>query len=87
MNGTHFQRLKHYFSTIFDTESSGRLVIFSPIVGIVAGLGAAIFFLALIWMQNLALGRVEGYYPPPAGSEDGKAVARDQVRLRNVPAV
>lgn len=69
MNATLFQRFKQYFSTIFDTESSGRLVIYSPIVGIVAGLGAALFFWLLVLMQDFALGRIEGYYPPPAGSE------------------
>jgi len=69
VNVTLFQRFKQYLSTIFDTESSGRLVIYSPIVGIVAGLGAAFFFWVLLWMQNFALGGIEGYYPPPAGSE------------------
>jgi chloride channel protein, CIC family len=69
VNATIFQRFKQYLSTIFDTESTGRLVLFSPVVGIVAGLGAAAFFWMLLWMQNFALGGIEGYYPPPAGSE------------------
>lgn len=63
------QRIKHYFISIFDTESSGRLVIYSPLVGVVAGLGAVLFFYLLMALQHFALGRVVGYYPPPAGSE------------------
>lgn len=77
MNATILQRIKQYFSTIFDTESSGRLVVLSPIVGIVAGLGAAAFFWMLLWMQNFALGRIEGYYPPPAGSEKAVHATQD----------
>lgn len=69
MNVTTFQRFKQYLNTIFDTESTGRLVVLSPLVGIVAGLGAALFFWLLLWMQEFALGDIEGYYPPPAGSE------------------
>ncbi len=64
-----FQRIRQYLTSIFDTESSGRLVIYSPLVGIVAGLGAALFFWLLMGLQEFALGRVEGYYPPGAGSE------------------
>jgi CIC family chloride channel protein len=55
--------------TIFDLESTGHIVIYSVLVGIVAGLGAAGFFWALTWFKDLALGVVEGYYPPGAGSE------------------
>lgn len=63
------QRIRQYLTSIFDTESSGRLVIYSPLVGIVAGLGAALFFWLLMGLQEFALGRVVGYYPPAAGSE------------------
>lgn len=41
----------------------------APIVGIVAGLGAAAFFWILNFTQDYALGHVEGYYPPSAGDE------------------
>ncbi len=54
---------------VFDLESSGRVIIYSALVGVVAGLGAAFFFSALNWFQGYALGQVEGYYPPAAGSE------------------
>jgi CIC family chloride channel protein len=52
---------------IFDLESSGRVVLYSAVVGVVAGLGAAGFYYALEWFKGYALGSVEGYYPPPAG--------------------
>jgi CIC family chloride channel protein len=55
--------------TIFDLESTGHVVVYSVLVGIVAGLGAAGFFWVLTWFKDLALGFVEGYYPPGAGSE------------------
>ena len=55
--------------TIFDLESTGRVTVYSGLVGIVAGLGATGFYFALEWFQAWALGRVEGYFPPAAGSE------------------
>ena len=64
-----FQQIRQYFTSIFDTESSGRLVFYSPLVGIVAGLGAALFFYLLMWFQGTVLGGIAGYYPPAAGSE------------------
>jgi CIC family chloride channel protein len=55
--------------TIFDLESTGHVVVYSVLVGMVAGLGAAGFFWVLTWFKDIALGFVEGYYPPAAGSE------------------
>ncbi|MBN2474748.1 MAG: chloride channel protein [Pirellulales bacterium] len=55
--------------TIFDLESSGRLILYSGFVGVVAGLGAAAFFWGLQRLQHLALGQWMGYWPPGAGSE------------------
>lgn len=63
------EKLKSHFRQIFDTEASGQLILFSPLVGIVAGLGAAAFFYLLNKTQELALRHIEGYWPPPAGSE------------------
>ncbi len=71
------QRFRQYLSSIFDTESSGRLVIYSPLVGIVAGLGSALFFYLLLQLQKFALGTVAGYYPPPAGSEQTEHIQQD----------
>jgi len=64
-----FQRLAAYLRTIFDTESSGRMILCSPLVGVVAGLGAAFFFWGLTLTKEFALGDAVGYHPPPAGSE------------------
>lgn len=55
--------------SIFDLEASGRLVVCSALVGVVSGLGAALFLTVLTFVQEYALGHVEGYYPPAAGSE------------------
>lgn len=57
---------------VFDLESSGRLLIYSAVVGVVAGLGAAGFYWGLNQVQSFALGKVAGYYPPAAGSEQSK---------------
>lgn len=63
------KNLLDHFRSIFDTEASGRLILIAPLVGIVAGLGAAAFFWLLNLTQDFALGHIEGYYPPPAGDE------------------
>ncbi len=55
--------------TVFDLESSGRVIAYSALVGVVAGLGAAGFFIVLEWLKELALGQAVGYYPPAAGTE------------------
>lgn len=53
----------------FDFESSGRLIMYSVVVGIVAGLGAAAFFWTLEHVQEWALTNVAEYEQPLAGSE------------------
>lgn len=63
------RRIIDHLRTIFDTESAGRLIAISPAVGIAAGLGAAAFYYLLSLTQQYLLGHIEGYYPPPAGSE------------------
>ena len=63
------ERLFEHFRSIFDTEASGRLILYAPLVGLVAGLGAAAFFSLLQLTQEYCLGYVEGYFPPPAGDE------------------
>ena len=55
--------------SVFDLESSGHVIFYSALVGVVAGLGAAGFFYVLNLFQEFALGHIEGYYPPAAGSE------------------
>ncbi len=55
--------------TIFDLESSGRVMVYSAVVGVVSGLGAALFYWVLNQLQEFMLGRMMGYYPPGSGSE------------------
>ncbi len=57
------------FRRIFDLESTGRIVFYSAVVGVVAGLGASAFYVALDYTQHLCLEQIEGYRPPKAGSE------------------
>jgi len=61
---------------VFDLESSGRVMIYAAVVGVVAGLGAAAFFTVLRYFQDFALGQVMGYYPPAAGSESAAHAAQ-----------
>ncbi len=61
-----FDKAQEHFRTIFDTEASGRLILYSPIVGIVAGLGAAAFFYLLNITQDflrLATSKVITHLP------------------------
>jgi CIC family chloride channel protein len=44
-------------------------MIYSVLVGIVAGLGAAVFYYGLLKFQAAVLGDIVGYVPPPAGIE------------------
>ena len=63
------EALRKQFRAIFDLEGSGRVIFYSGIVGVVAGLGAAAFYWALEMLQSFALGQVVGYYPPSAGAD------------------
>jgi hypothetical protein len=53
----------------FDFESTGRVIMYSILVGVVAGLGAVAFYGALEQVQEWSLGNVAGYEQPLAGSE------------------
>jgi len=66
--------------TVFDLESSGRVIAYSALVGVVAGLGAAGFFVALEWLKDIALGQAVGYYPPAAGTEAASHAAQMPLR-------
>ncbi len=56
---------------IFDLESSGRVLAYSALVGVVAGLGAAAFYWALEFLKYYAQEVMMGYVPPLAGGEGG----------------
>ena len=59
--------------SIFDLESSGRLLLYSVLVGVVAGLGASAFYWGLNHLEELLLVETMGYSPPGAGSEEAVA--------------
>jgi CIC family chloride channel protein len=61
--------LRDKLGAIFDLESSGQLLIYSAVIGVIAGLVAAAFFFVLSEFQQFWLGEIAGYHPPPAGSE------------------
>jgi CIC family chloride channel protein len=47
----------------------GRLLFLCGLVGVVAGLGAIVFFWMLEFTKHYALGVIAGYYPPGPGGE------------------
>lgn len=59
--------LSHHIRTIFDTDASGRLLLYSPLVGVVAGLGGVAFYWLLGQMTKYVLGAWMGYTAPAAG--------------------
>jgi chloride channel protein, CIC family len=59
------------FHDIFDLEGSGRVLLYSVVVGVIAGLGAAGFFTILEGIQKYALGDLMGYHPPASESHGG----------------
>ncbi|WP_460166584.1 chloride channel protein [Thermostilla marina] len=59
---------------IFDLESSGRVLAYSVLVGVVAGLGAAAFYWLLEIVKYYAQEVAMGYVPPLAGGEGGGQV-------------
>lgn len=54
---------------IFDFESSGKVLAYSAVVGVVAGLGAALFYYLLEKVKYFAQEYLMGYVPPVAGGE------------------
>lgn len=62
--GSWWSKLPDYLRPIFDLESSGDLLLYSALVGIVAGLGAWLFSTLLRASTALVYGDVMGYLPP-----------------------
>jgi len=69
MTSRYLEPFYRHLRSIFDTESTGRMLLYSPLVGVVAGLGAAGFYWALSWLWKLAVEQGMGYFAPQAGSE------------------
>ncbi len=62
--------------SIFDLESSGRVLFYSALVGVVSGFAAVGFFWTLSTFQEYVLAEQIGFEPPPAGSEPPVANVR-----------
>jgi CIC family chloride channel protein len=62
-------------ATRWATPGAGRVVICSPLVGIVAGLGAVVFLLSLDAMIRYLLGGVMGLRLPPTGEDVAHPIA------------
>ncbi len=67
--GELVHRVRTKIEGAFDLESTGRLIVYSLIVGIIGGLGAAGFFYCLEAVQELCFDQLMEYEPPDAGSE------------------
>ncbi len=63
------QRWRNTLQGVFDLESSGRVIVYSCVVGVIAGLAAAGFYFVLEAFQAHVLVGIVGYEPPGAGSE------------------
>ena len=50
-------------------QLSGKLLLLSAVVGVIAGLGAVVFFYLMAWGDFLFMNRIVGYTPPLAGGE------------------
>ena len=72
-------------------RSTGRLFLASIVVGIVAGVGAIIFFSFLNWVTHTSLHTICNYFPPePAGEQSGYAPTTGPIRwwlIWLVPAI
>jgi len=56
----------------YANRKTGRLFLASMVVGVVAGLGAILFFTLLNWVTHLSLHQICNYFPPePAGEVSG----------------
>jgi CIC family chloride channel protein len=70
-----FQRPFHRFNLAPDFRLSSKLLLLSMVVGIVAGLGATVFFYLMAWGDYLFMAVPTGYVPPLAAGEHFVVVA------------
>jgi len=71
------ERIRGYFNRVttqLATPGAGRVAICSPIVGVVAGLGAAAFLTLLDMLMGYALGQLLGFHLPPTGEGTAQVV-------------
>jgi len=76
-------KLKDYFDTFWKKESTlilirmGRLLFWSILIGVVAGLGAIIFYYMLTLSNDMFLHGMAGYYSPLPGGEGITVIPKD----------
>ncbi|RMD92082.1 MAG: chloride channel protein [Calditrichaeota bacterium] len=66
------RRLWRRFSSYFEFKFTGRWMFYSFLIGIVAGVGAILFYFLQEWIQAITIQDLSGYSPPAPGGE-GKA--------------
>jgi chloride channel protein, CIC family len=62
------------------TRALRKWVLLGLTIGVVAGLGAVVFYAALDWATKLLLGGIAGYYPPKPAGEGATVVTAIQHR-------
>lgn len=63
------RRFWRRFSAYFEFKFTGRWIFYSFLIGIVAGLGAILFYYVQGWIQQISLHDLAGYVPPLPGGE------------------
>ena len=77
-SGNGVGRLRELFERLIALWSSprvGRVALCSPVVGVVAGLGAVAFLLALQFMYSYVLGDLLHFQMPPTGEGHPQAIS------------
>lgn len=65
------RRIWRRFADYFEFRFTGRWMFYSLLIGIIAGLGAIVFFYLQEWIQELTLYHFSEYRPPLPGGEGG----------------
>lgn len=65
---SHMNQLNKFIRTL-DLHTSGKWIVLSVLIGLVAGVGAIVFQLLIQLVQQAGLARFAGYVPPDAVSE------------------
>ncbi len=65
-------RLLRRFTKYFEFRFTGRWMLYSFLIGVVAGLGGIVFFAMQSWIEHVSLEGLAGFFPPlPGGETDG----------------
>jgi chloride channel protein, CIC family len=76
--GNGLARIRGLFdrlAALWSTPRVGRVAICSPVVGVIAGLGAVGFLLSLQFMFNVVLGGLLHFHMPPTGEGTPQAIS------------